>query len=79
MSSGYSGSPNTGSGSSAAGESTSISAMKISIAPVGSSGFSVPSGRRRTVPSIRTTDSARSRSAAANAGLSGSATHWVSP
>ena len=39
-------SPKTGSGSSAAGPRTSISVTKTSTAPVGSSGFSVPAGRR---------------------------------
>jgi hypothetical protein len=43
------------------------------------SGFSVPPGRRRTLPSIRTTHSERKVSAILNAGLSGSATTWVSP
>ena len=37
------------------------------------------SGRRRTLPSIRTTHSARSVSATLKAGLSGSATTWVRP
>ena len=45
ISSGYSCSPNTGSGNSPAGPSTSISVMKSSTAPVGNSAFSVPSGR----------------------------------
>jgi hypothetical protein len=47
--------------------------------PVGSSGLSVPSGRRRTLPSIRTTHSERNFSTSLNAGESGSATHWVMP
>ncbi len=49
------------------------------VGPVGSSGFSVPPGRLRTLPSIRTTHSARSVSASLNALLSGSATTCVRP
>ena len=51
-----------------AGPSTSISFTYTSTAPVGSSGLSVPAGRLRTLPSIRTTHSERSFSACLNAG-----------
>ena len=40
--------------------------------PVGSSGFSVPAGRRRTLPSTRITHSERTVSAGPKAGESGS-------
>ena len=79
VSSGYSWSPKTGSGSSAAADSTSISLAKTSTWPVGRSLFSVPAGRARTVPSTRITHSERTFSAIAKAGESGSATTWVSP
>ena len=79
MSSGYSVSPNTGSGSSAAWLSTSMLVAKTSISPVGSSVFSVPGGRGRTLPSTRITHSERTFSATLNAGESGSATTWVMP
>ena len=61
MSSGYSCSPNTGIGNSAAAPSTSISVAQTSITPVGSSVFSVPAGRFRTLPSTRTTHSRAQR------------------
>ena len=79
ISSGYSWSPNTGIGSSAAGPSTSMSLMKTSTSPVGMSRLVVPSGRLLTLPSIRTTHSERSVSASLNAGESGSATACVMP
>ena len=41
--------------------------------------FSVPAGRVRTRPSMRTTHSERTPSAALKAGESESTTHWVSP
>ena len=41
--------------------------------------FSVPAGRLRTLPSMRTTHSERSVSASLNAGLSGSTTTCVRP
>src|SRR5262245_38715439 len=47
--------------------------------PVGKSGFSVPPGRRRTLPSTRTTHSERSVSASLKALLSGSATTCERP
>ena len=53
--------------------------MNTSTSPVASSAFTVPMGRGRTLPSIRTTHSARTCSAALKAGLSGSATTWVMP
>src|SRR5947209_4585138 len=42
--------------------------MKSSTAPVGKSGFSVPCGRHRTLPSIRTTHSERTFSASEKGG-----------
>ena len=47
--------------------------------PVGRSGFSVPAGRLRTLPSTRTTHSERTVSASLKAGESGSTTHCVIP
>ena len=79
MSSGYSWSPNTGIGNSAAGPSTSISRANTSMSPVGRSGLSVPAGRCRTRPSIRTTHSDRSFSAVRNAGRVGVGDHLGEP
>ena len=79
VSSGYSWSVATGSGSSAAGpEHLDLGDVELDL-PVGMSAFSVPAGRRRTWPSTRTTHSERSFSASAKAGESGSTTHCVMP
>ena len=53
--------------------------MRSSTSPVGMFGLTVLASRATTLPSTRTTHSARTRSAAENAGLSGSVTHWVMP
>src|SRR5580698_10599453 len=59
MSSLTSASPSTGNGSASASLSTSTTSATTSTAPVGSSGFSFPSGRIRTTPSTFTQYSAR--------------------
>lgn len=64
----------TGSGSGAASESTSSSAAVTSTAPVGSSGFSLPSGRWVTSPVTRTQNSLRSACAS-----SSRKTTWTTP
>ena len=51
--------PSTGNGSGSASLSTSTSSATTSISPVGSSGFSFPAGRARTVPVTSTQNSAR--------------------
>ena len=53
MSSGYSGSPNTGSGNSLAADRISISRAKTSISPVGRFGLTVSAMRALTSPSTR--------------------------
>ncbi len=57
MSSLTSAEPSTGNGSGSASLSTSTSSATTSISPVGSSGFSFPAGRVRTVPVTSTQNS----------------------
>src|SRR5690349_1639727 len=59
MSSLTSADPSTGKGSGSASDRTSTSSATTSISPVGSSGFSLPAGRVRTVPVTSTQNSAR--------------------
>ena len=79
ISSGYSASPKTGIGSSAAALCTVAARAYTSISPVASAPFTVASLRRFTSPSIVTTDSTRTLSSSASAGESLSATIWVTP
>ena len=79
MSSGYSCSPATGMGSSAAADRTVALRANTSIAPVGRLGFTVLAERAFTTPSMVTTLSARKPSSTASAGVSLSATIWVMP
>src|SRR5271169_4490260 len=58
--------PSTGNGSGSAWLSTSTSSTTTSISPVGSSGFSFPAGRARTVPVTSTQNSALSSCAVAS-------------
>ncbi|MNY78107.1 hypothetical protein D3C86_2182200 [compost metagenome] len=53
--------------------------MKTSIVPVGKLGLTAEASRSFTSPSMRMTHSARTFSAAAKAGESGSITAWVTP
>ena len=79
MSSGYSASPKTGIGSSAAAEITSSVAIRTSTRPVSSAGLIVSSERATTLPVTEITLSDRSFSTSPNIGESVSITHCVTP
>ncbi len=68
-----------GIGSSSAADSTVAPRANTSISPVARLALTVPAERAFTTPSIVTTDSTRTLSRMASAGVSLSATIWVMP
>ena len=79
VSSGYSWSPKTISGSSSAAPRTSMSRMKTSTSPVGILGFTSSGARAFTSPSMRMHHSDRTPSTSLKTGLSGSHSTCVIP